>query len=182
MSNDEPGDGGGHRSDDSLPGSDEETDPVSPDANDPTVEGDADDPVSAVEGAGPTTGAAESTLASEEAYCSNCGSVISAEAEICPDCGVRQHSAGDEKNSAVSFVASLVIPGAGQVYNDQVVRGIAMFLGAGVMDLVIIFIAGILTVIVIGPLFLFLIPVVHVAVAYDAYTQAEKINRGEITP
>ncbi|WP_251343297.1 zinc ribbon domain-containing protein [Haloplanus halophilus] len=135
---------------------------------------------------GPASSTAEAGAAGspapDEMYCSNCGSVIDADAEICPDCGVRQQSATDEKNAAVSFVASLVVPGAGQVYNDQVGRGIAMFVGTAVMDLVIVFVAGILTFIVIGPLFLLLIPVVHVAVAYDAYTQAEKINDGTITP
>jgi TM2 domain-containing membrane protein YozV len=119
-----------------------------------------------------------------EQYCSNCGEAISAEAAACPNCGVAQRTAlgRDEKSSAVAFLASLIIPGAGQVYNEQIGRGILAFVGAGVADTLIVLLATILTIIIIGPLFFLLIPVVHVAIAYDAYTQAERINRGEIAP
>ncbi|MGM0592287.1 MAG: zinc ribbon domain-containing protein [Halobacteriota archaeon] len=119
----------------------------------------------------------------DEVYCSSCGEVIKADAEICPNCGVRQHGgSGDEvKNSALSFVASLIVPGAGQVYNGQLGRGIAAFLGVGVADTIIVLLAVVLTLVLIGPLLFFLIPVVHVLIAYDAYDQAEKINRGEVT-
>jgi TM2 domain-containing membrane protein YozV len=122
------------------------------------------------------------TKGPDEVYCQSCGEPIKAEAEVCPNCGVRQQgSPGEEKSSAVSFIASLIIPGAGQAYNEQIGRAIAMFFGAVVADTIIVLLAIILTFILIGPLFLLLIPVVHVAIAYDAYNQAEKINRGEIT-
>ncbi|MFB6096232.1 MAG: hypothetical protein ABEJ74_02440 [Haloferacaceae archaeon] len=87
----------------------------------------------------------------------------------------------DEKNPGIAAIASLVIPGAGQIYNGQFARGIVWFLGAGFVDLMIVLLATILTVILIGPLFLLLIPLVNVVAAYDAYKQAEKINAGEIT-
>ena len=143
------------------------------DASEPTTEG---TDAASVEASTPEK-------ASDEVYCSSCGEAIKADAEICPHCGVRQRAAsgGEEKNAALSFVASLVVPGAGQVYNGQLGRGIAGFLGACVVDTIIVLLAIILSVVLIGPFFLLLIPVVHVLIAYDAYTQAEKINRGEVT-
>jgi TM2 domain-containing membrane protein YozV len=118
----------------------------------------------------------------DEVYCQSCGEPIKAEAEVCPHCGVRQSgSSSEEKNSAVSFIASLIIPGAGQAYNGQIGRAVAVFFGAIVADTILFVLGTLLSVILIGVLFFLLIPVVHVVIAYDAYNQAEKINRGEVT-
>ncbi|WP_313691434.1 zinc ribbon domain-containing protein [Halorarum halobium] len=121
--------------------------------------------------------------AHDEVYCSSCGEPIKRDAEVCPHCGVRQRGAGDspELNPGISAIASLVIPGAGQLYNGQMGRGAVAFLGAIVADTLITVLALLLTFILIGPLFFFLIPVVHIGIAYDAYNQAERINAGEIT-
>ncbi|WP_380681379.1 zinc ribbon domain-containing protein [Salinigranum sp. GCM10025319] len=135
------------------------------------------------------SGAAEADASSsapekglDEVYCQSCGEPIKAEAEVCPHCGVRQSgSSSEEKSSAVSFIASLIIPGAGQAYNGQIGRAIAMFFGAIVADMILVIVGTLLSVILIGVFFFLLIPVVHVAIAYDAYNQAEKINRGEVT-
>lgn len=130
-----------------------------------------------------TSRESEPAKESDEVYCWSCGGAIRKEAEICPECGVRQQETGPvgEKNPGISAIASLVIPGAGQIYNGQFTRGIVWFVGAGMIDVVIAILAIVLTVILIGPLFLLLIPVVNVVAAYDAYKQAEKINAGEIT-
>ena len=107
----------------------------------------------------------------DEVYCSSCGAVIKEQAEVCPECGVRQQSASstEEKNPVLAAVLSFIIPGAGQIYNGQIARG-AVFL-------VVFFINILLAFVLIG-VFTQLITVV-IAV-YDAYNQAQKINAGEV--
>lgn len=107
----------------------------------------------------------------DEVYCSSCGAVIKEQAEVCPECGVRQQSASaaQEKNPILAAVLSFIIPGAGQIYNGQIARG-AVFL-------VVFFINILLAFVLIG-VFTQLITVV-IAV-YDAYNQAQKINAGEV--
>lgn len=117
-----------------------------------------------------------------EAYCSDCGEVIRENAEVCPHCGVRRRSPGGDKNPGVAALLSFVIPGAGQVYNEQIGRGAIAFVGVGVADTLIVLLAVVLTVVLVGPLFLILIPLVHLVVVYDAYDQAQKINRGDVVP
>jgi hypothetical protein len=41
------------------------------------------------------TGAAGGEPGPDEAFCTSCGSIIKEQAEICPDCGVRQQSGGN---------------------------------------------------------------------------------------
>lgn len=139
-----------------------------------------------VEEAGPENEGERSPqdAAHDEVFCSSCGESIKREAEICPHCGVRQNAGSGlsgERNPGISALASLIIPGAGQMYNGQMGRGAIAFIGAAVADVLIVLLATILTLILIGPLFLIFIPVVHLGIAYDAYNQAEKINKGEIT-
>ncbi len=59
----------------------------------------------------------------DEAYCSSCGEIIKKEAEICPKCGVRQKkapSSGKERKEPwLAALASLIIPGLGQIYNED---------------------------------------------------------------
>jgi TM2 domain-containing membrane protein YozV len=119
-------------------------------------------------------------------YCRQCGERIAPTAETCPNCGAPQDAepsgrSGD-KDPGIAAIASLIVPGAGQLYNGQFVRGAAAFVGVGVADVALVLIALVFSLILVGPLFLLLIPVVHVLVAYDAYDQAQKINRGEVDP
>lgn len=109
-------------------------------------------------------------------YRSNCGRATSAEAAVSPNRGVAQRGTvgRDQKSPAVASIASLVTPGAG--------RGILAFTAAFVADALAFLLATTLTLMVTGPLSLSLTPVGHVAIAYDAYSQAERIDRGEAVP
>jgi hypothetical protein len=91
--------------------------------------------------------------------------------------------AGEQADPTISAVASFFIPGLGHaLINDQMKRGIIVFLLAGVVDFLIILVSTILAFIVIGVFGYLLLPVVHIVAAYDAYSQANKINAGEIVP
>ncbi|MFW5903340.1 MAG: hypothetical protein ACOCS7_01230, partial [Halolamina sp.] len=68
------------------------------------------------------------------------------------------------------------------VYNEQVGRGIAAFIGAFIADTILILLGALLIWILVGALFFLLVPVVHLAIAYDAYNQAQLINSGEVVP
>lgn len=116
--------------------------------------------------------------ASDDQYCSSCGERIKREAEICPHCGVRVAgtSSTDEKDPGIAAVISLIVPGGGQVYNEQIVRGAAFF-GVYAVFWMFVFVTMF---ILIGFLFMFLAPVFHLVAAWDAYTQATKINSGEV--
>jgi len=115
------------------------------------------------------------TAGPDEMYCHDCGALISAKAEICPECGVRQRdppgSALDTLiedltaggNPFVAAVASAVVPGLGQLYNRELERGIAFMAGA--------FVAALSTLVFVG---LVLYPVVWLWAIYDAYKGAER--------
>ncbi|WP_156184134.1 zinc ribbon domain-containing protein [Halostagnicola sp. A56] len=110
------------------------------------------------------------TTGPDEQYCSSCGDVIKREAEICPHCGVRQKYP-QEKNPGIAAVLSVFVTGVGQIYNGQVGKGLAL--------MVIQFINALLVFVVVG---IFTGFIVWVYAIYDAYSVAEKINRGEIEP
>jgi hypothetical protein len=83
----------------------------------------------------------------------------------------------------ISGVLSFIIPGLGHaLINEQVKRGIIVFLGAGFTDFIIATLSTLLAVIIIGLFGFLLLPVVHIIAAYDAYNQAQKINAGEVIP
>lgn len=111
----------------------------------------------------------------DEVYCRHCGEVISAQAEICPECGVRQRdpptssldSLLDEVteggNPFVAALASALLPGLGQLYNRELTKGLVVFAAA-------IFAAFSMAVFV-GFL---LYPAVWIYAIYDAYRVAER--------
>lgn len=111
----------------------------------------------------------------DEAYCRNCGSVIAAEAEICPECGVRQR---DPPNSGIDdavaslteggnpFVAaalSAVFPGLGQLYNRELEKGLLVIVAS--------FLAGLSALILVG---FVLFPLVWLYAVWDAYRVADR--------
>jgi len=97
-------------------------------------------------------------------FCPECGNkLISSNAEICPNCGVRLKP-NSEKSPGIAALCSFLFPGLGQVYNGSFGRGALILLGT-----------------LIG-LCLFTIPglIVYVYSIYDAYTTAKRMNAGEI--
>lgn len=97
-------------------------------------------------------------------FCPECGKeLISPDAEICPNCGVRIKK-NPEKSPLLAALCSFIFAGLGQVYNGDVTRGVLIFLGT-----------------VIGSLF-FVIPglIVWLYGIYDAYVTAKRMNAGEI--
>lgn len=112
-----------------------------------------------------------SNTSPETVFCRDCGEEISERAEICPHCGIRQKEPEFEtppqqlkqKDPGLAAVASLLIPGLGQVYNGQIAKGIIL----GIVTLALV--VSIVGVIIGAPLWIWLI--------YDAYKTAQKTNR-----
>jgi TM2 domain-containing membrane protein YozV len=110
-------------------------------------------------------------MAKETKFCSNCGAEIDKDAEICPKCGVRVKIDTIEKKSAgIAAVLSFIIPGAGQVYNGQLGKGILFFIVGIILALTILIFIGVI-----------LYPLFWIYNIYDAYNIANKINAGKIT-
>lgn len=114
----------------------------------------------------------------DEVYCRDCGSVISERAEICPECGVRQHDppsgASDVLeggNPVLAALLSAVLPGLGQIYNRELERGLAFVVASVVSGVLVAFVVGLL-----------LYPLVWVFAIYDAYTRAEQAYRDRTAP
>lgn len=59
-------------------------------------------------------------------YCKICHKELYENAEICPDCGVR-NARSIERIPELSMILSLIIPGLGQSYNGQKVKAMAFF-------------------------------------------------------
>ncbi len=100
----------------------------------------------------------------EPYFCPESGNeLISKNAEICPNCGVRLRG-GSGKSPGIAALCSFLFPGLGQVYNGDVGRGFLILLGT-----------------IVGSLY-FLIPGLAVFNygIYDAYATAKRMNAGEI--
>jgi TM2 domain-containing membrane protein YozV len=76
-----------------------------------------DEPASepASEPAGETATQSTDTPGPDEQYCSSCGEIIKKEAEICPECGVRQKSAApnSSKDRTTAGILALLLGGIG---------------------------------------------------------------------
>ena len=110
----------------------------------------------------------------DEKFCSSCGANIKKEAEVCPECGVRQEEASSsgssEKDPGIAALLSGLTSGwAGQIYNGQIARGVIIFVVQVVNVLLMSVLIGFLT-----------FPLVWIIGIYDAYNQAKKINAGEV--
>lgn len=109
-------------------------------------------------------------------YCWNCGDSIDPKAEICPDCGVQQPTAtsedqaNKEKDPMIALIASIFLPGLGQLYNGQIIKAIVFFMATMVNIFLAFFGVGIIT----G------LATLTIA-SYDAHNQANKINSGEVS-
>jgi TM2 domain-containing membrane protein YozV len=111
----------------------------------------------------------------DEVFCRDCGAIISEDAEICPECGVRQRdppSSGLDSvveqlteggNPFVAAFLSALFPGLGQIYNRELEKGLIVIVGS--------FLALFSIVVGIG---LLLYPLVWLYAIYDAYTVADR--------
>jgi TM2 domain-containing membrane protein YozV len=98
--------------------------------------------------------------------CETCGEPLrSEEIEYCPSCGASVPSSylRSDKNPWAAFALSAFFDGAGQVYNGQLAKGLAILFGT-----------------IVG-LFLFIVPgvIVWFYGFYDAYRTAKRMNAGE---
>jgi len=107
--------------------------------------------------------------------CPACGAGVPETAKFCNECGapLAPGSPGPapaaspekiEKSTALALIGSAVVPGLGQVYEGNIVRGYLVFLGT------------------LFGFFLFIIPgiIVWLYGMYDAYTTATQMNDGSI--
>jgi TM2 domain-containing membrane protein YozV/ribosomal protein L40E len=111
----------------------------------------------------------------DEVFCRDCGAVISEQAEICPECGVRQRdppkSSVDDAvedlfeggNPFVAAVLSAIFPGLGQIYNRELGKGLAVIVAS--------FLAALSALVLIG---FVLFPAVWLYAVWDAYTVADR--------
>lgn len=117
--------------------------------------------------------AAKQPLGSDEMYCWSCGIPIKSAAEICPQCGVRQRPppTTQEKSPGIAALASVIWTGAGQIYNGELGKGIALMALMFVSALSVLFVIGFITT-----------PLIWLYSVYDAYRTAERINQQSVNP
>ena len=100
---------------------------------------------------------------------------MDAEADIRPKCGLRivttPQSNAQKKNPRIAAVASVVLPGLGQIYDEETRKGIPLIIVAVFFLYVIITNRTILSEIAD---FLYIVFVLYSA--YDAYSTANEIN------
>jgi TM2 domain-containing membrane protein YozV len=105
-------------------------------------------------------------------YCPECGAeLINPDAEICPNCGGRLKPVSmleQKKNPVIALILSIIVTGLGQVYNDQLAKGVVYFVIAIICGLLILVLVGII-----------LLPIWWIIGIVDAYKTAELINQGK---
>lgn len=95
--------------------------------------------------------------------CPECGAVMQDElAGKCPLCA--SLSPRKQKSSKLAALLSLVFPGAGQVYNGEMMKGILILIGS-LFGILIYLVPGI---------------IVWIYGIYEAYTTSEKMNKGKV--
>ncbi|MBP2143658.1 TM2 domain-containing membrane protein YozV [Methanococcus voltae] len=75
----------------------------------------------------------------------------------------------NQKNPILAGILSFLIVGAGQIYNGQIKKGILLLIAGLISGFLMFFLIGFI-----------LLPIVYIYAIYDAYTTADKINKGEI--
>lgn len=99
-----------------------------------------------------------------------CRSCVESQATIGP-----APAAANRKEAVISLLLSFFFPGAGQIYNGQVKKGLAILVGYWLFTITTI----ILCFIFVGFCLLPFIAGLQIYNIYDAVVTAEKINRGE---
>ena len=85
-------------------------------------------------------------------------------AEIRPECGIEK-TRGKRKNPLLAALLSLIIPGLGQVYAGDLLRGFALLAGLGISFCLMALIIGFLT-----------FPAIWIFAVIDAYKMVKKQN------
>ena len=142
----------------------------------------------------------------ETKYCGNCGDQIDLNAEICPDCGVRQQEARKTKyctncasqidqNAEICPDCGVRQPGSAtyqqpvhQQKNPELAAVLSLiFVGLGqvyngeiVKGLILFVVGAIAGVTILIGIGIILVPIVWIYAIYDAYTTAKKINAGTV--
>lgn len=123
----------------------------------------------------PFSDSTDTSRASDEVFCRDCGERISARAELCPECGIRQlpppkssfESTLDDLveggNPFVAAALSALFPGLGQLYNRELKKALAFIVGSILAVLSVVVVVGVV-----------LYPAVWVYSIYDAYRTAER--------
>lgn len=97
----------------------------------------------------------------DEQYCSTCGNIVHEDAEICPNCGTGLDNSDSSTVAAALSGVGFFIPilaGAGQVYNGELIKGIALSIIQVINALLIFILIGFIT-----------YPIVGLFAVYDAY-------------
>lgn len=102
-------------------------------------------------------------------YCPECGKeLVSSNAEICPNCGVRlKEVAINRRSPIIAALLSVFICGLGQIYNGQFGKGIAYIIIAMLCAASILIVIGFI-----------LVPIWWIIGIADAYMSAKKLSAG----
>ena len=105
-------------------------------------------------------------------FCKNCGAEIPGERPgNCPKCGAA-HSASGVRNPVLAAVLSFIIPGFGQSYNGNAIKGIGIFLGVLILWILSLLMYS-------GEMFIGIL-VLWIFGVFDAYRDSWRMNRGDI--
>lgn len=106
------------------------------------------------------------TITYKTKKCEYCGGKINTRAEICPKCGVRLKKAEIEKNPGFALMLSFIVPGFGQLYNNQIQKGIGFIVVWFISILLLVFIVGV-----------FILLIIWIYAMYDAYNTSKDLNK-----
>ena len=110
-------------------------------------------------------------------FCNSCGNPLAPASQFCSKCGSAQQSTAaagaphvvvvrTEKSPALAVLLSFLLPGLGQIYNDQAQKGIYFLVAAVVSSILIVLLIGLLTT-----------PVIWIWSMVDAYQVADRKNK-----
>lgn len=109
-------------------------------------------------------------------FCVKCGAELKTDSKFCTKCGQEApvqavtEVVKQKKNPSTAVALSLLLMGAGQIYNGEVGKGVILLGLAFFGSIIMVYLFGIL-----GWIFIGLLWIYNLA---DAYTTAKKINLG----
>src|SRR4051812_8660183 len=112
-------------------------------------------------------------------FCTKCGQENEIGSSFCKKCGAAQVSgaAGSPqvlvvrtaKSPAIALILSFFFSGLGQIYNDEIKKGIWIIVAHAISIVLIFVLIGLVTT-----------PIIWIWSMIDAYKTAERINRGAL--